>query len=96
MKLTKSQRFIAYCILLSECENPSTYLHPDISPTPSSSRNRGLCWMWRMIFDTKELYYDEGELLPELNRRIHSPNWPEIGDWEARKEILIECINETA
>lgn len=96
MKLTKLQRYTAYCILLAEAENPSTLEHPDFDGEYRQTNESGLCLMWRMIFGTLDLYYYAETLTPELyNNRKHKDWVWAFYNWEERISALKACIKET-
>jgi hypothetical protein len=96
MKLTKLQRYTAYCIMLAEAENPSKR-----EILTGGSTDAGLCFLYRILFDDNKLYYFAKRILPELYRMIPDKN-PDKENlrivkegWVKRKQLLNQCIQET-
>lgn len=86
MKLTKDQRFIAYCIMLEEIE---------------SSENYFFCNTFYRCFGLVNSQITMQEYFPELYSKkpkvTHSPNcWFPVHETEKRIKILKQCIEETA
>lgn len=83
MKLNRSQRFTAYCIMLKETEK---------------GLYSGFCALWSDILDLKTLYYDFKSTLPELYAKKtngQSSIYYFNNDKERRK-ALKQCIAETS
>ena len=98
MKLTKLQRYTAYCILLEEAENPSLFTHPYYKDGVfRRSDENGLCWMWTMVFGDESLYWFHEMLTPELYEisKDYGFYYLMFNNWEERKEALKQCIIET-
>lgn len=94
MKLTKLQRFTAYCIMREEAERPSIVMS---GGGPQKSNNNGLCFMITHLFDIYA--YDHSVLkfqLPELYRNSKVPGCFFFDSWEERITALDECIAETS
>lgn len=95
MKLTKLQRYTAYCILLEEAENPSLFIYPNsINGILRKTNVAGLCWMWKMVFGDNSLYELFEEMTPELYNKLKSGRL-NFQNWKERKEALKQCIIET-
>lgn len=89
MKLTKLQRYTAYCILLEEAENPG---HHDGCLFGSDCF--GICYMWHCLTDDI-LYNYFNNTLPELYNKRKYHDWDYWNTWEERKEAIKQCIIET-
>jgi len=97
MKLNKSQRFTAYCIMLSEFKGKN-----------QSLIYNGFCWMIKELFteldEEDDWHINALEPFPELKNKepyVHETNY---GSWfrcspegrAKRISLLKQCINETA
>jgi hypothetical protein len=98
MKLSKKERFLAYSIMLAEAENPSNFILTDIGNVRKSNEC-GLCFMFKLLWDSDDLYFKREETLPELADKLAEESqyipYTEEG-WQKRIELLKQCINETA
>lgn len=93
MKLTKDERYTAYCIMLEEAENKRPFKDIDgngIHPTVN-----GLCWMFLCLFDSNLLYHFSSRILPELYTKIERHNEFHFYSWRSRIAALKQCIKET-
>lgn len=98
MKLNKSQRFTAYCIMLAEAQTNLNFI---------IDSNYGFCCLSRHLFALYPVTYsaesDQGmwtELYPELFRKRPKhdrPRWFGINrdGWRKRVNLLKQCIIET-
>ena len=94
MKLTKLQRYTAYCILLEEAERPS--ILPDFyDGEMRGTKENGLCWMWKLVFGSDDLYRYNHTLVPELHEKSSALPYFSFNNWEQRIAALKECIKET-
>lgn len=94
MKLNKSQRFTAYCIMLAELDEPGMYWVEATKSMRSSTEN-GLCWLYKQLFDSTFDYFFEN-ILPELSKFESNDWWSSSPtDWLVRAEALKQCIIET-
>lgn len=81
MKLTRLQRYTAYCILLEEAERPEQDWVCDL----------GLCNLFQEVFGSWDLYGYEGRVLPEYFDKFYKQR---PTSWRQRIAILKECIKE--
>ncbi len=102
MKLTKSQRYTAYCIMLEEAKRPTKFI--DFTGLKRLSNDCGLCFMASRIFAIDFLlkkshleYQKIEDMLPEYFNRYNKTiiNNPKRISWVDRIEILKQCIKET-
>ena len=95
MKLTKAQRHTAYIIMLAEAEADEQTLIMHNGSLRFTTES-GLCWMFNLLFDCNEIYFDFEKMLPELFKKATTPDscflWR---NWEERKQALKQCINKT-
>jgi hypothetical protein len=90
MKLTKLQRYTAYCILLEEADNPSLTCYGDFS------NSDGICYMWDCVTKGENLFKKFEITLPELfNKRSRLRCDYFWHTWKERIEALKQCIIET-
>lgn len=98
MKLTKDERYTAYCIMLAEAgrydnrQEREYYLGNDTLIFPTVN---GLCYMYHEIFGSYDLYDFAVELLPELYTKSNSKKYLVFNDWPERIAALKQCIIET-
>lgn len=90
MKLTKLQRYTAYCILLEEAENPIRY-----DGFLYRSDDLGICYMWFCLTGYNYLYHTFKTILPELYAKRKGDGKFYWDNWGERKEALKQCIIET-
>lgn len=90
MKLTKLQRYTAYCILLEEAENPAYY-----DGFVDKSDDWGICYMWLCLTGYEYLFDKFKKILPELYTKRKGDDTFYWDTWEERKEALKQCIIET-
>lgn len=95
MILTKEERHFIYCIMLAEAEDPSYH---NVDGNQRLSTENGLCWMFKVLFDSIDFYKARKETLPELDR-FHVADWWGI-TWSPNKMIpriaaLKQCIEDT-
>ena len=88
MKLTKLQRYTAYCILLEEAERPSDFwgfVTTDV----------GFCYIWYTLTGDGCLFKRFKTELPELfsKRKIEGIYF--FRNWKERIAALKACIKET-
>lgn len=91
MKLTKDQRYTAYCIMLEEAENQSK------TNDGFNSTNHGICYMVSEIFELDTYVEDDFmQNFPELHdkKTIKEDDWY-WHNWEERIAALKQCIKET-
>lgn len=100
MKLTKLQRYTAYCIMLAEAENPTVFI--DFTGYKRKTNDCGVCFMASRIFSkdpTKEIEHIEygtiNKMFPEYFKRFYPLEGSKIVKWKIRKDLLQQCINET-
>lgn len=100
MKLTKIQRYTAYCILLDEAKNPTRFI--DYTGYTRKSNDCGFCFMASRIFakdildERTHLYYHESkEIFKEYFKRFRILTLSKHPTWEDRIQILKQCIEET-
>ena len=88
MKLTKLQRYTAYCILLEEAERPSE-LYGNVTT------QGGICYMWYLLTGDGYLFNRFRTELPELfsKRKIEGIYF--FRNWKERIAALKACIEET-
>src|SRR5690348_221917 len=101
MKLTKLQRYTAYCLMLSEIE---------IYPTNRKYFGSGFCWMIFWLFGLDDDGWNNGKqhngiidvielYFPELQAKkpYTCGAWFDHNErgWEQRAELLKQCIIET-
>ena len=94
MKLTKIQRYTSYCILLEEAERPSMLLDVYDGEMRGTKEN-GLCWMWRLVFGSEDLYGHNQTLVPELHEKSSALPYFSFNNWKERIAALKACIEET-
>ena len=97
MKLTKLQRYTAYCIFYHESKNKKW-----------AYKNYGLCHLINETCDLVNIGFPKDTMLrsyddiirlyfPELNDKKLNIGWPNRDDegWKWRTEKLKQCISET-
>jgi len=100
-KYTKAQRHSIYCFMLAEAEEPSMETFDDILIV----HNYGFCALLKYMFSDETFdfirYYVQPSELPELAKR-EPPKYDKfwfdrsISGWKKRKQLLRDCIEETA
>jgi len=88
---TAEQRLEIYKRLLRESLSPSEVM----VDKKRSTKELGICWMYRMLYNTTVLYGRFEETLPELYAKANPDcsvyMW---NDWDEREKALAQCIVE--
>lgn len=98
MKLTKLQRYTAYCLMLEEAQSPSYFIFKNEVDSRLST-DCGLCRLFKVLFDSGDFYNSPQETLPELYNKM--PNTSSVWfpqdkhGWQQRIALLKQCIIET-
>lgn len=104
MKLTKDQRFVAYCILLKELSmnrrgNKSRYCHLIFKVFGITNDGLNKKWKgdWFWETDVSDAINCVLNYFPELKSKEPNNGWPDCDKLgiEQRKQWLEQCIAET-
>ena len=93
-RLTKLERFTAYCIMLEEAELGNGYFI-DEDGEKWNYASCGFCWMVLQLFDSQGCYDSPENLFPELYKKSQSCDDFYFENWGHRIAALKRCIIET-
>ena len=88
---TKEQRLEIYKTLLRESLSPTEVM---VDKHNRSTKELGICWMYRMLYGRTDLYGRFEETLPELFEKSTECGVYMFRDWDHREEALAKCIVE--
>lgn len=100
VKLNRLQRYTAYCIMLAEAENPSSFINH--AGVERKTNAHGICFMASGVFseDPSDLlkrldYHEVEKLFPEYFPKFDNLILTEDPTWPKRIKLLKQCISET-